>query len=224
MPTLLLRLMGPMQSWGTRSRFDYRDTALEPTKSGVLGLVAAALGRDRKEDISDLAALRMGVRVDKEGVLKYDYQTAREVLRADGKSGGDVQSWRYYLADAAFLVGLEGEDRGLLEGIHRALLNPRWPLFLGRKGYLPSPPVWLKDGLREEPLEEALFTYPPLKGDRSSVRLVIEHRPGQEVFREGLLRPVRDQPAGPFAERRYRDRHVWEVVRNVDGEPNPSLD
>ena len=58
MTTLLLRLQGPMQSWGTTSRFDERDTQLEPSKSGVLGLICAALGRDRKEDIQDLADLR----------------------------------------------------------------------------------------------------------------------------------------------------------------------
>src|SRR3990172_4719032 len=47
MPTLLLRLVGPMQSWGTTSRFDQRDTGKEPSKSGVIGLLAAALGIDR---------------------------------------------------------------------------------------------------------------------------------------------------------------------------------
>lgn len=72
-----------MQSWGTRSRFDHRETWPYPTKSGVVGLLAAALGRDRAEDVSDLAALRMGVRVDKPGVLMVDYQTAQGVLTAD---------------------------------------------------------------------------------------------------------------------------------------------
>jgi len=43
MPTLLLRLAGPMQSWGLSSRFTIRDTSLEPSKSGVLGLLCAAL-------------------------------------------------------------------------------------------------------------------------------------------------------------------------------------
>ena len=74
MPTLLLRLAGPMQSWGTTSRFDERDTQLEPSKSGVIGLLCAALGRDRAESVDDLAALRMGVRVDREGVPMRDFQ------------------------------------------------------------------------------------------------------------------------------------------------------
>ena len=41
MSVLLLRLSGPMQSWGVQSRFTVRDTGLEPSKSGVVGLIAA---------------------------------------------------------------------------------------------------------------------------------------------------------------------------------------
>ena len=48
MPTLLLRFIGPMQSWGTTSRFDQRDTGKEPSKSGVVGLLAAAMGRSQQ--------------------------------------------------------------------------------------------------------------------------------------------------------------------------------
>ena len=126
MPTLLLRLAGPMQSWGTTSRFDERDSQLEPSKSGVLGLVCAALGRDRAEPVDDLARLKMGVRVDREGLLMRDYQTATGVVSAAGKVDMDrtVISPRYYLADAAFLVGLEGDDRALLERIHAAFRSP----------------------------------------------------------------------------------------------------
>src|SRR5690606_2053751 len=123
--TLLLRLQGPMQSWGTTSRFDERDTQLEPSKSGVLGLICAALGRDRTKPVDDLAALRMGVRVDQEGVPMRDYQTATGVINAAGKVDKDrtVVSPRYYLADAVFLVGLEGE-RSLRERIHESLRRP----------------------------------------------------------------------------------------------------
>ncbi|WP_152607425.1 type I-E CRISPR-associated protein Cas5/CasD, partial [Thermus sp. 2.9] len=202
--TLLLRLQGPLQSWGTRSRFDYRDTWPYPTKSGVVGLLAAALGRDRAEDISDLAALRLGVRVDRRGVLKVDYQTAQNVVAANLKGQRDVQSWRYFLSDAAFLVGLEGE-KPLLEWLHRALLNPRFPLYLGRKGYLPSPPPYLPDGLRDEPLEEALRRYPYLgKGEpREDLLLVLEAAQGRLVY---------DQPVAPFSQRRFGARHVLEKV------------
>ena len=64
MNVLLLRLVGPMQSWGVQSRFSVRDTGLEPSKSGVIGLICAALGRARSEPVADLAAFKMGVRVE----------------------------------------------------------------------------------------------------------------------------------------------------------------
>ena len=84
MSVLLMRLSGPMQAWGVQSRFGVRDTTREPSKSGVVGLLAAALGRPRYAAIDDLAALRMGVRVDREGTLLRDYHTAQEVYRAKG--------------------------------------------------------------------------------------------------------------------------------------------
>jgi CRISPR system Cascade subunit CasD len=209
--TLLLRLQGPLQSWGTRSRFDHRDTWPYPTKSGVVGLLAAALGRDRREDISDLAALRMGVRVDRKGVLRVDYQTAQGVLAADLEAKRDVQSWRYFLSDAAFLVGLEG-DGGLLRELHSALKRPRFPLYLGRKGYVPSPPPYLPDGFLEAPLVEALKVYPYLGRGRPPGELLL-------VLEAGEGRLVYDQPSGPFSERRFAARYVREEVLPQEAVP-----
>lgn len=206
MATLLLRLQGPMQSWGTTSRFDERDTQLEPSKSGVLGLLCAALGRDRLEPVDDLAALRMGVRVDREGVPMRDYQTATGVLIASGKADPHrtVVSPRFYLADAAFLVGLEGEDRALLARIQTALRAPVWPLALGRKSFAPSAPVWLPDGLLDLPLHDALHQWPALgEGDRRDSQVV---RHVIEDAEEGSVRL--DQPVAPFAERRFGPRFV----------------
>jgi len=44
---LALLLDGPMQSWGHASRFERRTTALHPTRSAIIGLIAAALGIDK---------------------------------------------------------------------------------------------------------------------------------------------------------------------------------
>ena len=118
-----------MQSWGTQSRFSTRDTGLEPSKSGVIGLLCAALGLGRDSPLDDLARLRMGVRVDRAGVMEKDYQTAGGgtlpggraygVHRANDARGQTVLSNRYYLADADFLVGLESDDAALLRRLDR---------------------------------------------------------------------------------------------------------
>ena len=205
MATLLLRLQGPIQSWGTTSRFDERDTQLEPSKSGVLGLVCAALGRDRAEPIDDLAMLRMGVRVECDGVPLRDYQTATGVLIASSGRpdlGRTVISPRYYLADAVFLVGLEG-DRDLLARAHQALARPVWPLALGRKSCVPSMPVNLPDALLEQSLPAALAGWPCLVTGQAPTaprRVLLEHSS------EGSVRL--DQPVAPFAERRFGPRFV----------------
>jgi CRISPR system Cascade subunit CasD len=208
MSVLLLRLCGPMQSWGVQSRFTVRDTGLEPSKSGVVGLLCAALGRRREEPVADLAGLRMGVRVDQEGTVTRDYHTAGKggILKASGKveHRNLVVSTRYYLADARFLVGLEGVDMNLLTQLHAALYDPHWPLYLGRKAFVPGEPVWLADGLRpSQALLDALQTYPWLGHDPKKrlekVRLVLQDEDGSEV------RP--DQPLS-FAERRFAPRRV----------------
>src|ERR1019366_5756632 len=142
------------------------DTGLEPSKSGVLGLVCAALGKPRDDQagpwpsLAQLASLRMGVRVLREGTLRVDFQTAGGgkfpgrkrygVWKASGSPGGTVVSPRHYLADADFLVGLEG-SLPLLRQIEEALNNPVWQLSLGRKSYVPTLPVTLPPNQQENP-------------------------------------------------------------------------
>lgn len=159
MKTLLIPLAGPMQSWGTSSRFSLRETGRDPSKSGVIGMLCAALGRRRDEPVDDLAGLEMAVRVDRPGTIERDFQTALGVRSAGGGAGQTVISQRYYLSDAAFLVGLRGEA-ALVEEAHAALKRPRWPLFLGRKGYVPGVSPYVPDGVVSEGLLEALGRYP----------------------------------------------------------------
>lgn len=147
MSTLLLRFAGPMQAWGADSRFDIRKTNREPTKSGVVGLLAAALGMRRDEPLDELAALRFGVRVDREGVLLRDFHMVK------GEKSSYVTT-RYYLCDAAFLVGLYSRDEALMERLEDAVRHPAYPLFLGRRSCPPEGRLCL--GLRDMELEEAL--------------------------------------------------------------------
>jgi CRISPR system Cascade subunit CasD len=153
MTTLLMRMRAPMMSWGDHSRFTIRDTRREPTKSAVIGLLCAALGRPRWEPVHDLAALKMGVRVDREGVMLCDYHTVMDSIKSSGSKGDTVLSDRYYMADADYLVGLEG-DRSLLETLDAALESPCWQLYFGRKSFVPSCPV--RQGISELELANAL--------------------------------------------------------------------
>lgn len=192
--TLLVKLEGPMQSWGYRSRFDYRDTALEPTRSGVIGLICAAMGIARGEDISRFEAIQMGVRVDREGRPERDYHTALDVIKADGKGKGTVQSWRDYLADASFTVGLQSSERKLLDEIAKALQAPVWPLFLGRKAFpLAVPPVSPSDAGKPGTLEDHLLS------EQSDKRVVLETAAGERIQNDCPL---------CFGERRFKPRSI----------------
>jgi len=201
MPTLLLRCVAPLQAWGTQSNFTVRDTGREPSKSGIIGLLCAALGRPRTDPLDDLADLTMSVRVDREGQILRDFHTAGQgaaapykgYLKADGKSKSKdtdtIISTRYYLSDAAFLVALEG-GKSLLTDLHAALKNPHWMLFLGRKACPPSLPVYIPaDEWNWEADWMTLFeTYPwlgavPWQYDNlgDTVRVVFDDDAGPQV-------------------------------------------
>jgi len=168
--TLFLRLEGPLQSWGERGRWSIRDSAPEPTKSGVIGLIACALGVNQDEQIKALSeSVQMGVRVDVPGIRLTDYHTigggAAEpmLLTAEGKpkkSSGSPHteiSYRDYLCNASFLVALQGKTV-VIEQMAAALQAPAWVIFLGRKSCPPTRPVF--DGIGDyADLHSALKTH-----------------------------------------------------------------
>ncbi|MFQ6197743.1 type I-E CRISPR-associated protein Cas5/CasD [Streptomyces sp. NPDC000405] len=155
MTTLLLRLAGPLQAWGSTSRFVQRTTENAPTKSGVLGLLAACEGRPRNADLSDLAALRFGVRIDQPGSRIKDFH------KAENPNTGRVMplSDRYYLTDAVFIAGVEGEDE-FIKHLHTAVTAPRFLPYLGRRSCPPSRPLLFDGSLTDQPLETALQKAP----------------------------------------------------------------
>lgn len=172
--TLFLRLEGPLQSWGERGRWSVRDTATQPTKSGLIGLIACALGYRDDDDIRPLSQkTRLGLRVDAPGTLMTDYHTIGggydqpALLTAQGKpkrgTSGDPHtelSSRDYLCEASFLAALQirdAADEVLIEHMAHALQNPVWPLFLGRKACVPSRPVYVGVGDYDN-LADALST------------------------------------------------------------------
>lgn len=222
MSTLLLRLAAPLQSWGIDAKFERRGTQSIPTKSGVIGLVAAALGRRRDEKIDDLQALHFGVRVDQAGTLLRDYHTAKSIKSA-------YVTHRYYLSDAVFLAGLEGEEAHLKK-IDKALRSPAFPLFLGRRSCPPEGKISLGirtnkslvEALREEEWlisdwlrrKEANCVYLPIvveAGKETGDAYYLRDNPisFDQAHRKFGFRPVSD--VEPKMVVNYESRHtVWE--------------
>ncbi len=155
---LVMRLAGPLQSWGVHSQFNRRETADAPTKSGIVGLLAAAQGRAREEPIDDLLDLAVGVRTDETGSLLRDYHTVSDYrgvpLPSATVTGKGVQkrtgpakfthvTERFYLQDAVFVVAVGGPG-ALLGSLLEALERPAFPLALGRRACVPTQPLVLK--------------------------------------------------------------------------------
>jgi CRISPR system Cascade subunit CasD len=228
MSTLLLRLAGPLQAWGYDSKFETRRTGREPSKSGVIGLLAAALGRKRDESLDDLNQLRFGIRVDKEGELLRDYHTVQ--------AKKPYVTYRYYLSDATFLVGLESEDDAWLESLRQALLNPAFPLFLGRRSCVPTMPMvvgirsaGLLEALREEPWQLSLWMQnKEKKKGHTILRLITDASPDDESAFTQKDHPITFHPAN----RSYAYRPVKEqapvimkdfLPENTDHDPMREL-
>lgn len=248
MSVLLLRLSGPLQSWGSSSRFEVRHTGTEPTKSAVIGLLASAQGRLRGDEIEDLLHLHFGVRIDQPGRLVNDMQTAEqkhqitnnhvvkiEVSEEEGSfkckkktrrhKSDRLVTHRYYLSDAKFLVAL-GADSALLEGLDQALRHPRWSLYLGRRACPPDYPVSL--GLvQEEHVDQTLRTYPWIAADWYKKRhkgrqleVVCDKGCAPDVG-NGLISSQTDIPVSFGSARKYAVRTVNRYkISNPDG-PDP---
>lgn len=198
---LLLRLAGPLQSWGSRSAFNRRETNPEPTKSGVVGLLAAATGLRRDDPLDDLLPLRLGIRVDQPGTLLRDYHTvsdyrgrpllqtavtAKGIQKPTSPAKHTHVTTRYYLQDAVFLAAVAGPG-DLLRTLNHALRTPAFPLALGRRSCPPSQPLRL--GLRTGTLEDVLRQEPWQASDRAKEQYAA--RLGSERGHSGPFRPPR---------------------------------
>ncbi len=206
---LVLRLAGPLQAWGLTSRHNRRATAGEPTKSGVVGLLAAAQGRRRTDAIDDLAAMVLGVRIDQPGQLRRDYHT---VSSLDGRplpsatvSGRGQQrattppkythvTERFYLEEAVFVAAVHAPT-ALLEVLATALRSPAFPLALGRRSCVPTQPLVLQatdGGLYPGAPLDVLAQVPWQAGQTARARM----RRNGELSDTVSLPVVVDDPAG----------------------------
>lgn len=212
-PTLLiLRLEGALQSWGENSKWDARDTAALPTKSGIVGLLACALGWARGD--ARIAALfgqiQVAVRADRPGVRMTDYHTVtgHPLRNAEGKPrsrGNTIVTHRQYLQDASFLVILRAEEQ-TFRMLEQALRRPVWCVYLGRKSCVPSRPVLEAATNQYADLMDAVLHYPA--ADRAQYPMQYECE--QEQLH---LATLHRQDGKPEADsRQFARRRVWRGV------------
>lgn len=162
--TLAFLIDAPLQSWGASSRFQRRDTEGFPTKSALIGVLAAAFGIDKQntneaEQLAPLASLRLIVyRLPREGRLPVErlsdfhtigggYDKGASTMekmsipkKASGAPFGTVITRRTYLTGARFIAAFTGEAV-FVRSLADALENPRWGVWFGRKTCIPAMPL-----------------------------------------------------------------------------------
>ena len=156
---LALYLDAPLQSWGYQSRFDRRTTLAYPTRSGVLGMICAAMGIDRQDDqkLTAFNDVKMEVLIFKAQGRLTDFHTVgggwdkklnpqcvvKKASNGIGNkhTGTTVVTRREYIQNGRFGILMKG-NKELLQSIKEALVNPRWGIWLGRKSCIPAHPIF----------------------------------------------------------------------------------
>ncbi|MFH8410749.1 type I-E CRISPR-associated protein Cas5/CasD [Streptomyces sp. NPDC018019] len=236
MSVLILRLAAPLQSWAVTGKHSRRTSLPYPSKSGVVGLLAAACGIPRDAPCSpttgvtfaELAALRLAVRVDRPGEALTDYHTVSgashsptdpDQQRLPTADGGRLPvekstkaTRRQYRSDAAYTAYLDGNPH-LLHRAAQALRRPRYPLYLGRRSCPPGKPVLIALD-NEADLDHALRTTPWQATDRDLARhlarghthVTLETVTEDQTGPESL--PDQPDPTAPPYRPRYIERRI----------------
>jgi len=221
MKTILLKFAGPMQSWGTDSHFEIRHTDSYPSKSGVLGLVAAALGWRRNDKrIEKLNKICFAVRVDQSGNLLEDYQIAYN-SKLDRKKGTYVTR-RYYIQDGVFVAALGISQAEDVNEILAALRQPYFQPYMGRRS-LPLPVDFILDVVEGEPVS-VLRDFPWQAADWYQKKEQLKDNTGRQrlsIFAEkdidgGIVRRRRDHVVSLASSgRRYLPRMEYETFCEI---------
>jgi CRISPR system Cascade subunit CasD len=180
---LILLLDGPMQAWGTHTFEDFRPCNAFPTRSGLLGLLGACLGLDRRdtEALEQLAmSVEFAVRADREvlrpeaevpkakaAVKLPDFHTVEDARKVDGSANKNpVVSRREYLFDAAFTVAIGAKPDGpvTLDAIAEALRRPCFTPVLGRRSCPIARPLLDGEAVEASDAKAALATIAPVGG------------------------------------------------------------
>ena len=204
---IVLRLEGPLQSWGENAKWDFRDSSTMPTKSGIVGLLGCAMGQERGSQVLvELAqSITVAVRADRPGAKFVDFQTVQgdPLMAATGKpktTGNTILSPHAYLQDASFTVFIDTTPEWQ-QRIISALENPRWCMYLGRKNCVPSRPI-LADRMEAADLMEALKEYPAAERAGKTMTYECEH---PDSTAASIQRP--DDLIG--TKRQFQLRRVW---------------
>ena len=157
---LMITLAAPRASFAGPAPGGIRGTEHAPTRSVLLGLVAAALGikqSDSEGHRTLSATLVFATRVEQDGALELDYHTTQVGKKTDLKKRvlytrhdeldlprsdlSTILSERSYRCDyrATSAICRLDDDKTDLERIQNALRKPKWTLYLGRKC---SPLAW----------------------------------------------------------------------------------
>lgn len=133
MKTLTIKLSAPLQAYGNEASFERRTSWQAPSKSAVIGMIAAALGLRRdSEQISELNSLAFAVRIDQPGKIMTDFHTV------EWKKDKRKLTYRDYYQDAVYVVAIGSENERCIDQIQYALLHPRFQLYLGRRACPPA--------------------------------------------------------------------------------------
>lgn len=139
MKTLTIKLSSPLQSYGNEATFNHRTTWDYPSKSAIIGMLAAAMGYRRDDPrITELNDLKFAVRVDQPGQTMTEFQT----IQWDPKKSSKI-TYRGHIQDAVFMVAIGSEDDQFINILKSALLHPKFQLFLGRRANPPAGPLQL---------------------------------------------------------------------------------
>ncbi len=234
---LLFTLRGPMQAWGTVAVGEVRPVASRPTRSGLLGLLAAALGirRSEPEHLAALeAACRMAVRIDAPGSRLVDYHTvqapqekAKRVFRTrrdelvtmlDAEERPNtILSRREYMADAAFTacVWLVRECDWTLGAMREALLEPVFVPYLGRKS-CPAGHPFMPSLVQADNAGAALAVYAPETGRPGPVWADADHGIAGEFDAYAVRDAVTDH-----TRRLFGVRQEFRIPAHAIGEDEP---
>jgi len=211
---LILRLTGPMQFWGLPTFEGTRPTAHFPTRSGLLGLLAACMGirRNDKVGLQKLSdSVRFAIRCDKKITVKLtDYHTILEAREdyASLKSHQTIQTWREYLCDASFTVAVwcPISTGFTLDALNEAVRKPRFTPYLGRRSCPMTEPLFVGDCQATDP-KSALMEYGPTGGDIYSEEALSAENPRYRMRDEPIITLPRQFAA--------RDWFVIKGDRNV---------